>query len=81
MGAISGWGRRSGRGWRPPGGGARAAAKQLAEAVGEAVGEAGQQVLAGGVREPAQAEGGDATRILELAANRLAETTIALPRA
>src|SRR3954449_12076073 len=49
------------------GGRERADAQQLAEVVGEA----GQQVLAGSTREAAQAEGGEAARLLELAEDRL----------
>src|SRR6478609_8059283 len=41
------------------------------EELAEVVGEAGQQVLAGGASEPAQAEGGEAARLLELAEDRL----------
>src|SRR3954469_23469505 len=57
----------SDRCWCRPGGRQRADAQQLAEVVGEA----GQQVFASGVSEPAQAEGGEAARLLELAEDRL----------
>src|SRR5215204_330702 len=60
-----GWG-SSGR-WCARGGRGRADAEQLPEVVGEA----GQQVLAGRVSEPAQAEGGEAACLLELAEDRL----------
>src|SRR5215210_395263 len=59
--------RRSGRRWSQPGGRERADAQQFAEVVGEA----GQQVLAGGTSEAAQAEGGEAAGLLELAEDRL----------
>src|SRR5829696_7672891 len=59
--------RRSGRRWSQPGGRERADAQQFAEVVGEA----GQEVLAGGASEAAQAEGGEAACLLELAEDRL----------
>src|SRR5205823_14238101 len=59
--------RGSGRRWRRPGDREWANAEQLAEIVSEA----GQQVLAGGKRESAPAEGGEATRVLELPEDRL----------
>src|SRR4051794_6367320 len=49
------------------GGRGRAKAQQLAEVVGEA----GQQILAGGTRVAAQAEGGEPARLLDLAEDRL----------
>ena len=63
----AGGARRSDRRWRQAGGWKRADAEQLAEVVGEA----GQQVLAGRASEAAQAEGGEAPRLLELAEDRL----------
>src|SRR3954453_2212627 len=62
-----GWSVRSGRCWSRAGGRERADAEQLAEVVGEA----SQQVLAGRESQPAQAEGGEPARLLELAEDRL----------
>src|SRR5215207_5399979 len=55
------------RRWCRRGGRERADAQQLAEVVGEA----GEEVFAGRAREAAQAEGGEAARLLELAEDRL----------
>ena len=77
-GGLSGAGRcgpSEGGRWFARGSGGRGATGRReradAEQLAEVVGEAGQQVLAGGERESAEAEGGEAAGVLELTEDRL----------